>query len=135
MPSSDDDASASAYLISPSEAPPTGSAVWLEGCDDGAPTNARLELAPAFPSDRGAWCEAALAALAPALTATCCADEAGPGCGQNGQVPRECGVDCAHLWAPYAAQCPGAPSRRPAPPRPAAAPRRAASGRPASWRG
>ena len=50
---------------------------------------------------------AALAALAPALTATCCADEDGPGCGQNGQVPHECGVDCAHLWAPYAAQCPG----------------------------
>ena len=88
------------------DAPPAGSAVWREVCGD-AYTNARLELTPAFPSNRGAWCEAALAALAPTLTATCCADEDGPGCGQNGQVPRECGVDCAHLWAPYAAQCPG----------------------------
>ena len=101
-----DDADADIDLISPSEAPPSGSAVWREHCG-GAWTNAKLELTPAFPSKRGAWCEAALAALAPTLTATCCADGDGPGCGQNGQVPRECDVDCAHLWAPYAAQCPG----------------------------
>ena len=73
----DDASDAEAYLISPSEAPPTGSAVWQEWCDGW--TDARLELTPAFSSKRGAWCEAALAALAPTLTATCCADDDGPG--------------------------------------------------------
>jgi hypothetical protein len=101
-----DDASAGIRLISSAEAPPTGSAVWIEFCS-GQYTNVRLRLAPgALPDATG--CATALGALAPRLTSICCGPEDGTGCGQTGAPPSACSVDCAHLWAPHARQCPAA---------------------------
>ena len=62
-----DDTDYEAFLLSSAEAPPTGSAVWTEGCG-GQFTNARLRLDPGAPPD-AAGCATALAALAPSLTA------------------------------------------------------------------
>ena len=98
-----DDARRNAFLISPSEAPPTGSAVWREWCNDlDAWNNAWLKLTPAFPNDGGVWCEVALASLAPTLTTTCCAEEDGPGCGHNDRPvdPSPAAIDDRSLaWA------------------------------------
>jgi hypothetical protein len=93
-------------LLSSAEAPPTGSAVWSEWCN-GHWTNARLRLAPG-PLPDAAGCAAALGALAPRLTSTCCGPEDGSGCGRSGAPPAACSVDCAHLWEPHARQCPAA---------------------------
>jgi hypothetical protein len=101
-----DDAHTEAYLMSSAETPPTGSAVWGEWCS-GQWTTARLRLAPGALLD-AAGCAAALGALAPRLTSTCCGPEDGSGCGRSGAPPSACSVDCAHFWAPHARQCPAA---------------------------
>ena len=100
------DLSVTAKLISATEAAPTGSAVWCEFCSSIGWTNTRLQLTPNRPD--ASRCASALITLAPRLTAICCGPEDGAGCGQNGAVPSECSPDCAHLWRPYAEQCPGA---------------------------
>ena len=86
-----------------SEAPPFGSAMWIEFCDNDL-TQVRLQLSEHYPKD---WCMGALQALAPMLTATCCAED-GLGCGTHGVVPNACSIDCASLWAPFSTQCPDA---------------------------
>ena len=101
-----DDAEYDISLISSAEAPPTGSAVWREGCG-GQFTNARLRLDPGSPTD-AAGCAPALVALAPSLTATCCGVDDDDSCGQSGVPPTACSVDCAALWQPHARQCPAA---------------------------
>ena len=99
-----DDAESGAYLPSPSELPPTGSAVWSAYCGDGPWPNARLRIAANLPD--AASCQSAMPAVADQLTATCCRPEDGPTCGQSGRVPSECSIDCAHLWQMYSTLCP-----------------------------
>lgn len=93
---------AEAYLTTLVESP-VGSSVWNEYCDH-AWGNARLQLEPS--SSRTGWCMDALAQLAPGLTDTCCGLSDGETCGRDGNLPKKCSVDCAHMWQPYAAACP-----------------------------
>ena len=75
--------------------------MWLEYCHP--VLNTWLEITATTPTTAG--CQTALGSLAPRLTAVCCRPEDGAECGHN-IIPTECSVDCASLWASYAAQCP-----------------------------
>ena len=79
-------------------------ALWMENCPDGQPIHsALLDMVPAYSKD---WCDDALAGIAPLLTSVCCRPEDGASCGQAGQVPGACSLDCAQLLVPFSAQCP-----------------------------
>ena len=99
-----DDADAVIDLMSSSQTV-AGTAVWRVWCSAQAKyINNRVTLKEL--QEASGHCANVLAALAPELTSICCRPEDGPDCGESGVVPQACSVDCAHLWAPYAAQCP-----------------------------
>jgi hypothetical protein len=87
-----------AWIIWP-DSVPFGTIIWAaEQC----PTNARLSLTPTFSAG---WCGNALSVLSPTLPALCCQPEDGPSCGQLGNVPVDCSLDCALQWGPVVKQC------------------------------
>ena len=92
----------SIYLISPSDSP-SGTARWQEWCKT-AWAQAHVNVRPSEPS--GNWCGTALASLSNGLSETCCTDADSISCGQAGEAPAQCSVDCADMWAPYASTCP-----------------------------
>lgn len=98
-----DDTHSPCYLISTGDASPSGDSNWREWCDS-AWTGSRLSVVASLPD--AAWCMTSLDALSVGLTSTCCREEDGETCGQNGQLPGVCTVDCAALWSPYARACP-----------------------------
>jgi hypothetical protein len=86
-------------FFDPGEALPRGTTAWREYCkgrrdiEDGLTNwgDAVVTLTPVY--DTG-WCVTALAALAPALPAACCAPSDGPSCGAGGGLPAVCLLDC-----------------------------------------
>ena len=94
-------------LIMPPDIPPSGAAAWLEWCQAATRQDSwhtsRLQLTPSEPVG---GCAAALAVLAPVLTAVCCGPEAAPSCGDDGELPSSCSADCRGKWAGFAALCP-----------------------------
>ena len=100
-----DDSHAPCYIISTGDELPTGSSNWREWCD-GAWTESQLSCVPSEPTST--WCSASLAALSGGLDSVCCREVDGEACGEGGQIPGVCTVDCAHSWSPYAERCPDA---------------------------
>ena len=96
-----------AMLTSLADAPPTGSAAWVESCS-GSSGNSQLQLSPSQPA---AGCAATLGALTPVLVEVCCrgpdGDGAAPGCGteEGNDLPASCSADCNGHWAPFAEVC------------------------------
>ncbi len=100
---STDDSSSDTILISTSELPPLGSAVWRELCDTWQ--SSRIELSGGQ-LDVDA-CTTNLAAVMPRLIGTCCQFDANEACGQPNVLPNVCSSDCGILWNEHVRQCPG----------------------------
>eukprot|EP01046_Picozoa_sp_COSAG06_P008334 COSAG06_NODE_418_length_15982_cov_3.455204_7_plen_1527_part_00 len=79
-------------------------AYWWLNCPGQASHAASVAIEPGHTKD---WCNTALTDLAPSLTNVCCGPDDGIDCGQAGQVPHACSLDCAQLLAPFSSQCPG----------------------------
>lgn len=80
------------YLIEPGHSAPAGDASWREWCDSSW-AETPLTVAASRPDD--AWCSSSLAALSGGLTTQCCRPEDGETCGQDGEPPGVCTIDCA----------------------------------------
>ncbi len=78
-------------------------AYWWLNCPGGQASHAvSVSIEPGYNKD---WCNTALTDLAPSLTNVCCGPYDSIDCGQAGQIPHACSLDCAELLAAFSAQC------------------------------